>query len=192
MRVRNLLRVGAAVSGLLVACAAQAHLLYQSGGLSTGFAHPFMGWDHLLAMLAVGVWAAQLGGRALWAIPLSFVSVMAGGAVLALGGMPLPFVEAGITASLLALGLLVALAVRLPLAAGMAFVATFALFHGHSHGTELPAMVSAWTYAAGFVVATALLHVTGIALGHGLRAKAVQIAGLSVALLGGASFFAGM
>jgi urease accessory protein len=191
MRVRTVLCAVAAVSGFAFAGGTRAHLLYESGGLGAGFAHPFLGWDHLLAMIAAGLWAAQLGGRALWALPLTFVSVMVGGALLGVGGVALPHVEAGIAASLLALGLFVAFATRLHLAAGVAFVAAFALFHGHSHGTELPAMVSAWTYAAGFVAATALLHITGIALGRGLQAKAVKIAGACVALAG-VSLLAGM
>ena len=191
MRVRTVLCAVAAVFGLAVAGVAQAHLLSESGGWGAGFTHPLLGWDHLLAMIAVGLWAAQLGGRALWSLPLTFVSVMAGGALLGMGGVALPHVEAGIAASLLVLGLFVAFAARLPLAVGVMLVAAFALVHGHSHGTEVPAMVSPWAYATGFVIATALLHVTGIAFGRGLHAKAVQIAGACVAFAG-VSVFAGM
>jgi urease accessory protein len=182
--MRNILCDVGAICALVVASSAQAHLLYESGGWGAGLAHPLGGWDHLLAMIAVGVWAAQLGGRALWALPLTFVSIMGGGALLGVSGVAVPHVETGIAASLLALGLLVAFAAQLPLAAGVTLVATFALFHGHSHGTELTAMVSAWAYAAGFVVATALLHACGIAFARVLHANAVRIAGASVALLG--------
>jgi urease accessory protein len=177
--------------GLVVACGAQAHPLHESGGWGAGFAHPFLGWDHLLAMMAVGLWAAQLGGRALWALPLTFVSIMAGGALLALNGVALPHVESGVAASVLALGLLVAFAARLRLGAGVALVASFALFHGYVHGDELPAMASAWNFAAGFVVATALLHVAGIGIARGVQARAVQVAGGCVALFG-LSLLAGM
>jgi len=175
---------GAAVLGLAVACGAEAHPLYESGGWSAGFAHPFLGWDHLLAMLAVGLWAAQQGGRALWALPVTFVSIMGGGALLALNGVALPQVEAGIAASVLALGLLVAFAARLPLVAGTALIAAFALFHGHSHGTELPAMATAWTFGIGFAAATTLLHVAGIGIGRTLQSSAVRVAGGCMALFG--------
>jgi len=184
MKVRTAVRAGAAVLGLLVAWGAEAHPLHDAGGWVAGFAHPFLGWDHLLAMIAVGLWAAQLGGRALWILPATFVSVMVCGALLAVAGLALPHVESGIAASLLALGLLVAFAARLPLAVGAALVGAFALFHGHAHGSELPAMTSAWAFGAGFVVATALLHLVGIGIGRSARAQAVRIAGGSLALFG--------
>jgi len=191
MRVRTVVGAGAAAFGLVVAFGAQAHPLHESGGWTAGLAHPLLGWDHLLAMIAVGLWAAQLGGRALWALPLTFVSIMAGGALLAVNGVALPHVQSGIAASVLLLGLLVAFAARLRLDIGVALVAIFALFHGHSHGTELPVMVSAWSFAAGFAVATALLHVAGIGIGRAVQARAVQIAGGCVALFG-LSLLAGM
>lgn len=184
MNVRNGRRAGAVLLGLVLASGAQAHPLHAGGSLFAGFAHPLLGPDHLLAMIAVGAWSAQLGGRARYALPLTFVSIMAVGAALAVNGVALPSVEAGIAASLLALGLLVAFAARLPLAAGMALVAAFALFHGHAHGAELPAMASAATFAAGFAVATALLHGAGIAFAQLARAHAVRIAGAAVAITG--------
>ena len=191
MRVRTVVGTGAAVFGLVVACGAEAHPLHESGGWIAGFVHPFLGWDHLLAMIAVGLWAAQLGGRALWALPATFVTIMGGGALLALNGFALPQVESGIAASVLALGLLIAFAARLRLGVGVALVATFALFHGHSHGTELPAMFSALAFGAGFAVSTALLHVAGIVLGRTFQRRAVRIAGGCVALVG-LSMLAGM
>jgi urease accessory protein len=184
MRLQSALAAGTAVLALLVAPSATAHLINDNGGLLAGIAHPFLGVDHVLAMVAVGLWAGQTGGRALWAVPLAFVAMMGGGSLLAIFGVPLPGVEAGIAASVLALGLLVALAVKLPLAAGMALTGAFALFHGHSHGTELPAMVSPMGYALGFLVATSLLHITGVAAARLLDVRRLQIAGVCVAVAG--------
>lgn len=132
-------------------------------GFAGGVAHPFGGLDHLLAMIAVGLWAIQHGGRrALWLLPAAFVLPMAGGFVLALSGIMLPGVEAGIALSVLVLGLVVAFAVRPPLPAAMAITAVFALLHGHAHGTEMAAGSQAALYAAGMVLATALLHAGGL------------------------------
>ena len=173
-----------AALGLLISQSAGAHILNTDDGLLAGFAHPFLGVDHVLAMVAVGLWAAQTGGRAMWAVPLTFMTTLAAGAWLGITSIPLPAVEAGIAASVLALGLLVALAVRLPLAAGMALTAAFALFHGHSHGTELPAMASPVAYAAGFLVATGMLHCSGIAAAAAFNACQLRLAGLCVAIAG--------
>lgn len=131
-------------------------------GLGNGFTHPLMGWDHLLAMIAVGLWAGQRGGRALWVLPATFVGVMAIGGFLGVAGLALPGVEGGILASVLVLGALVAAAVRFPLPAAAAVVAIFALFHGHAHGTEMPVTASGIAYGIGFCTATALLHATGV------------------------------
>ena len=133
-------------------------------GIASGFAHPLFGLDHVLAMVAVGLWASQLGGRALWLVPASFVTVMAVGAALGTAGV-LPAVELGIVGSILVLGALVAFATRLPVWAGMAVVGVFALFHGHAHGAEMPDAGSAVLYAVGFLAATALLHGIGVAAG---------------------------
>jgi len=132
---------------------------------SSGFAHPLFGADHLLAMLAVGLWAAQLGGRARWLVPVAFVLVMALGAVLGRSGIALPGLEQTIAASVLVLGLLIANAARLPVAGSMALVALFAAFHGFAHGAEMPATAGAFSYGAGFVLATALIHAAGVGLG---------------------------
>lgn len=139
-----------------------------SGGLLAGFVHPLSGADHLLAMVAVGIWAAQLGGRALWAVPLAFVSVMGLGAAAAMtghAGIAAGAIESGVAASLLALGLLVSRAQRLPLPAAVALVGAFAWFHGAAHGGELPQAADPLRYAIGFLTATALLHGAGIAFG---------------------------
>ena len=137
------------------------------GSLMAGLSHPFFGADHVLAMIAVGLWAAQIGRRALWSVPTAFVATMALGFGLAVGGVMLPFVEPAILASVVALGLLVAMAVRLDAAAAAAVVAVFALFHGHAHGGEL-GTAGAWPFAAGFIIATVLLHIAGIGIGLGV------------------------
>jgi urease accessory protein len=168
---------------------AEAHTQGAAGaGLVEGFSHPLFGLDHLLAMVAVGLWAAQLGGRALWLVPVSFMSMMAVGGIVALGGFDLPSVEFGILGSLLALGALVATAARMPTAFGAALVGFFALFHGHAHGAEMPEAASAGLYAAGFIAATGLLHGIGVAVGLYLQGAAsrwiVRAGGAAVAATG--------
>ena len=144
-------------------------------GIASGFTHPFLGWDHLLAMLAVGAWGAMLGNRAIWAVPAAFVTAMALGGALAIAGVALPFVEATIAISVLVLGAFLLARVRMPIWAGMAVAGLFALAHGHAHGAELPLMTDAWIYGFGFVTATALIHALGaIAARFALQAKAVQ------------------
>ena len=153
-----------AATGVL-ATAAQAHPGHSANEWAHGFMHPMIGWDHLLAMLAVGIWAAQLATsnrRMLWAVPATFVGVMAIGALLGANRLTLPGIETGIAASVLVLGVLIAAAARLPLAASMAIVGVFALLHGHAHGTEMPASASSLTYGAGFMLATISLHAAGI------------------------------
>jgi urease accessory protein len=145
--------------------------------------------DHLLAMIAVGLWAAQMGGRALWAVPTAFVAVMALGGALGMGGVGLPFVEQGILLSVVALGVLIAAAVtKMPLVASASVVGLFALFHGHAHGTEMPADTSGLFYGIGFAVSTALLHAAGIGLGFGMKKIAnenwVRAAGAAVVVAG--------
>jgi urease accessory protein len=160
----------------------------QGAGLAQGFLHPFGGIDHLLAMVAVGLWAAQRGGRALWAVPASFVAMMALGGVAGASGVTLPLVELGIAVSLVVLGAAVAFSIRLPVAAAAALVGLFALFHGHAHGAELPETASALEYGLGFVVATASLHGLGVAIGVLLKRDAgkllVRIGGAGIAATG--------
>lgn len=136
----------------------------EHGSFLAGFTHPLFGLDHILAMVAVGLWAASIGGKALWAVPTAFVATMAVGFGTAILGLPLPFVEPVILASVIFIGIMVALALPLPTAGVAAVVAFFALFHGHAHGGEMGA-AGAWGYAAGFLTATALLHAAGVALG---------------------------
>lgn len=163
-------RAVAVVAGLVLVGAAPSALAHTFGavgaGFAAGFGHPFLGLDHLAAMIAVGVWAAQAGWRPVWSVPLVFMAVLAIGAVLAFAGIALPAVEAGIAASLLVLGLLIATAERLPLGAGAVIAALFAVFHGHAHGSEIPQALAPWLYAAGFVLATGVLHAAGIGAGR--------------------------
>ena len=164
--------LGLAVFAALVPTAEAHSLGAAGGGLAAGLAHPFCGLDHLLAMIAVGLWAAQLGGRARWLAPLAFVGVMAASAWLAVGGAELPLLEPAVAGSVLALGLLVACAVRVATPASLALVGVFAIFHGYAHGLELPASAVPALYALGFVAATATLHGLGLALGLSLRGAA--------------------
>ena len=147
---------------------AEAHTGHGATGFMHGFTHPFTGYDHITAMVAVGLFAAIIGGRARYLVPLSFVSMMMLGAVLALAGFSVPFVEAGITASMFVLGGVVLLRWRAPVALAMALCGFFAVFHGFAHGAEMPVDTSGFEYGAGFVLATAFLH--GIGLSAGLFA----------------------
>ena len=157
----------------------------------TGFWHPLSGLDHILVMVAVGLWAAQLGGKALWAVPCAFVLAMGLGYGLALAHVNLPFVEPAILASTVAIGLLAAVALRVPTAIAMVIVAAFAVFHGAAHGAEIGA-ATASAYGLGFALATALLHMGGIAIGLGAglifgehsSKTATRIAGAVTALAG--------
>lgn len=140
-----------------------------AGGLASGFLHPVLGYDHVLAMLAVGMWGAQLGGRAIWALPVVFPTVMAAGGALGIAAVPFPAVELGIALSVLVLGGAIALAVRPPLWLGAVIVGTLAVFHGYAHGAELPGSADPVAYAFGFVAATGTVHAGGIALGLAMR-----------------------
>ena len=162
---------------------AEAHTFGSQGaGLMAGLTHPFVGLDHLLAMFAVGIWAGQLGGRAVWLIPLTFVSVMAVAATLASFGLLLPLMEPAIGCSVLVLGLLIAGSVRLPTSVCALLVSLFAVFHGYAHGLELPQAASPILYGAGFVLATALLHGLGIGFARNSRQHKMlqRIAGYSL------------
>lgn len=160
-----------------------------------GLAHPIGGLDHVCAMVAVGLWAAQMGGRAVWLAPLTFVTVMALGGVLGMAAVPLAFSEQGIVMSLLVLGVLIAAAVRLPLAVSAAVIGVFALCHGYAHGAEMPQNASDLAYAAGFILSTALLHASGIGIalfaGKTGRTEWLRLAGAAIALCGGGLLFAG-
>jgi urease accessory protein len=168
---------------------ALAHVEGQvAGGLASGLLHPISGLDHVVAMVAVGLWGAQLGMPAIWLLPVTFPIVMALGGMLGLFGVHLPGVEVGIALSAIVLGVLVLLEVRPPLWLGAVIVGAFALFHGHAHGAELPAGATALLYSLGFVVATGCLHAVGIGIGllHRWFAGriAIRAAGAGVAAAG--------
>ena len=158
-------RSWAVAAAALVAVPATAIAHVEGGaaeGFVSGFLHPLSGWDHILAMVAVGIWGAQLGLPAIWVLPVTFPLVMAFGGFLGLVGVPIPGVEPGIAASAIVLGAMVITAARPPLWLAIAIVAVFAVFHGYAHGAELGPGASAVAYSAGFVVATGLLHGLGI------------------------------
>tara|TARA_R110000796_G_scaffold208755_2_gene325029 strand:- start:13161 stop:13724 length:564 start_codon:yes stop_codon:yes gene_type:complete len=151
---------------------AHAHPGHENmSGLVSGLGHPLFGLDHLLAMLAVGLWGAQLGGKARWLLPVLFVGVMLAGGSLAMLGLSVPAVEPGIIASVVVLGLFLLWARQVPLAVSAALVSVFALFHGVAHGAEMPLEASAMTYALGFAVATAGLHLLGLLAGAWLQQR---------------------
>lgn len=179
----------------LVPGTALAHVEGSSAGAGflTGFLHPLGGVDHVLAMLAVGMWGAQLGTPAIWVLPVAFPQVMAVGGVAGILGLPLPAIEVGVTVSVIVLGSMIALDRRPPLWVAALLVAFFAVFHGYAHGAELPGKAGAVAYSAGFVTATGLIHLTGIGIGlviklpHGaavLRAGGGAIAAAGLLLVG--------
>lgn len=177
---------------LLWAQTAAAHLQQgAASGFLTGFLHPISGLDHVLAMVAVGLWGAQLGAPAIWVLPVAFPLVMACGGMLGLMGVPLPGIEFGIAASAILLGAAVMFEVRAPLLLTASLVGAFAIFHGHAHGTELPPGQSAMLYSMGFVIATGFLHALGIGIGAIHRwtwgQKLVRAAG-AIVTVGGVFF----
>jgi urease accessory protein len=180
------------VAALIATTAAHAHTgVGDPHGLVHGFAHPIGGVDHVLAMVAVGLFAAHLGGRALWLVPLSFVAMMTVGGAFGMAGAGLPFVEIAIALSVIVLGLAVAARLHMPTVAAMALVGLFALFHGHAHGAEMPDGVSSMAYGIGFVLATVCLHAVGIGLGlaigkagEAFGRRVLQAAGSAMALTG--------
>jgi len=177
---------------LVAATPAHAHPgIGNTLGLAQGFAHPLGGIDHVLAMVAVGLFAAQLGGRALWAVPLAFVAMMAVGGAAGMAGVSLPFAELGIALSVLVLGATVAARVHLPTLAAMALAGLFALFHGHAHGAGMPETASGLAYGLGFVLATTSLHAAGIGLGlaigqagEAFGSRVLRAAGSAMAVTG--------
>jgi urease accessory protein len=160
----------------------------QAAGFLTGLKHPVSGLDHVLAMISVGLWGAQLGSPAVWLLPVVFPMVMAFGGFLGLLGVPLPGTEIGIAVSAILLGLMVALEARPPLWVAAGLVGFFAIFHGYAHGTELPAGESALLYSVGFVIATGCLHGVGIGIGVAHRWSpgrvVLRVAGAAIALAG--------
>ncbi|HVE51528.1 MAG TPA: HupE/UreJ family protein [Casimicrobiaceae bacterium] len=159
-----------------------------TGGLLAGFLHPIRGVDHLVAMVAVGIWGAQLGRPAIWLLPITFPLVMAFGGVLGIAGLPLPGVEIGVAVSAIVLGAMIAFAVRPPIALAAIIVAIFAIFHGYAHGAELPKSANAVSYSFGFVAATGMLHAIGILIGTIRRFQRgdalLRIVGALIAIVG--------
>jgi urease accessory protein len=191
----QVLRFAAAGVLALLAVPVQAHTGQGlTGGFLTGFFHPIFGLDHVVAMVAVGLWGAFLGRPAIFLLPIVFPLVMAFGGVLGVTGVPVPSVETGIALSGIVLGLLVAFAVKAPLWVAAVIVGIFAIFHGHAHGAELPQATNPFAYALGFVLATGFLHLCGIAIGfvtliprgqYIVRAAGVAVAAVGTAFLTG-------
>jgi urease accessory protein len=161
-------------------------------GFMHGFAHPISGMDHILAMVLVGLFAFQLGGRALWLTPATFVLVMAIGGALGVAGVNVPFVETGIALSVVVLGAIVAMGVKAPVAAAMGIVGLFAIFHGQAHGAEMPDNAGGLAYAAGFLIATAFLHLAGIGLGAAIGRAGERYGAAVTRTVGGLAAFAGV
>jgi urease accessory protein len=158
------------------------------GGFMSGFMHPISGLDHVVAMVAVGLWGAFLGKPAIWILPITFPLVMAFGGALGVAGVPIPYVETGVALSGVVLGLAVLLAMRPPMWVAAAVVGIFAIFHGYAHGVELPNAANPLIYSIGFVIATGLLHLTGIAIGELKRLPwgeiVVRMGGAIISLIG--------
>jgi urease accessory protein len=166
-----------------------------SGGFTSGFTHPIFGWDHVAAMFAVGLWGAFLGYPAIWILPVVFPLVMAFGGALGVMGIPVPAVETGIAVSAIVLGIMVAFAVRPPIWVAALIVGAFAIFHGHAHGTELPVAANPLAFSLGFVIATGMLHLLGIAFGLLVRWPIGQVAvqaGGGIIALAGVGFLTGI
>jgi urease accessory protein len=175
-----------AAFGLALACSspAGAHIIGGAqGGLGSGFAHPLTGPDHFLAMFAVGLWGAQMGGRLVWTLPVTFPLLMVVGAVAGMAGLPFPRAEVGIAISIVALGAAIACVCRPAEWIALALVAVFAVCHGYAHGVELPLSADPADYAIGFVLATGTIHLLGIAVGFVLNKP---MAGQLSRMLGGA------
>ena len=192
---RNVLRLATALAAaappVLVPALASAHPGHDAADLVHGFIHPLGGIDHILAMVAVGLIAARMGGRALWLVPASFVLTMAFAGLVGMTGVIVTGAEAGIALSVLVLGAMIAFGMRLPVAAVMGMVGFFALFHGYAHGAEMPATASGLAFGAGFVAATALLHALGIALGLALGSTGTTFSRPTLRLGGSAILLVG-
>jgi urease accessory protein len=180
--------VGAIAMTLLLPTIASAHTgVGDTHGFWHGLQHPIGGLDHILAMMSVGLWAARIGGKALWVVPSSFVVAMAGSSVLGHFGVPLPGVEQGILASDFILGLLLLFAARLPLALSAGIVGILAIFHGYAHGAEMPETALGLVYGLGFILSTAALHLTGVGIGLGIDRYQPKLQELLFRIGGGAT-----
>ncbi|WP_246673134.1 HupE/UreJ family protein [Mesorhizobium sp. B2-4-14] len=181
----------AAIVFVPVAASAHPGVVGLTHGFASGWTHPFSGMDHILAMIAVGLFAAHMGGRARWLVPLTFVFVMTLAGIVGMAGVKLPFAEIGIAMSVIVLGLAVAFQLSVPTLVATFLVGFFAIFHGHAHGTEMPESMSGLTYGLGFICATALLHATGVGLGIAIGRtgpatgrQLAQVAGAAISFAG--------
>lgn len=187
---RAFFRAALLLAALACVTAARAHTDQGDvgGGLIAGFLHPLLGLDHVVAMVAVGIWGAQLGRPAIWVLPITFPLVMAAGGVLGVLGVPIPGVEIGIALSAIALGAMIVFAARPPLTVAAAIIAVFAIYHGYAHGAELPATANAIAYSTGFVAATGGLHCIGILIGEIKRVSGgnqlLRVTGAVIAVVG--------
>lgn len=190
--LRSLSRL-ALIAATLAPGAALAHTgVGDTGGFVHGFSHPIGGLDHVLAMVLVGVFAWQLGGKALWLVPATFVGIMALGGLLGVAGIGVPFVEVGIALSIVVLGAVVAFGVKALVAVAMAVVGLFAVFHGHAHGSEMPESVAGAAYGLGFMLATASLHLAGIAIGFVVGTLGDRYGQIVTRAVGGVAAVAGV
>ncbi|HMR31314.1 MAG TPA: HupE/UreJ family protein [Geminicoccaceae bacterium] len=190
--LRSLSRL-ALIAATLAPGVALAHTgVGDTGGFVHGFAHPIGGLDHVLAMVLVGVFAWQLGGRALWLVPSAFVAVMALGGVLGFAGVAVPFVEVGIALSVVVLGAVVAFGFKAPVAVAMGLAGLFAVFHGHAHGAEMPETVAGAAYGLGFMLGTALLHLVGIGMGYAVGSLGDRYGQVVTRAAGGVAALAGV
>jgi len=167
----------------------QAHLI-AGMGIESGISHPFSGFDHLLAMIAVGIISTRYGGKAVWMIPAIFVASMVAGGIMSISGLQISFAEAGIAFSVVFLGIAAFLQKKIPVYITMIFVALSAILHGHAHGSEMPLMASPLLYSAGFILSTAFLHISGVLLGH--YAKKSRISSMLLRYSGAGIGFAGI
>jgi urease accessory protein len=184
------------LTALLHPSLAHAHAGHDhAAGFIHGFSHPFLGWDHVCAMIAVGLWSVQMGGRMAWKMPLVFLAVMAFGGILGIAGISVSYAEIGIILSILVLGTLIAFSVRLPFIASASMVGIFALCHGYAHGIEVPKNTADYAYMEGFLLATAVLHGLGIGIAtlaqSTRRILLLRLAGAVIALSGSSVWFAG-
>ena len=183
----------AAATVILTPTVAFAHTgVGNTSGFLHGFGHPISGLDHILAMVMVGVFAWQLGGRALWLVPMTFLVIMSIGGALGIAGIGVPFVEIGIALSVVVSGAIVAFNVKAPTAAAMGLVGLFAIFHGHAHGAEIPEDAAGVAYATGFMIATALLHLAGITAGFLIGRAGEHYGSVLVRMAGGFAGVAGL
>ena len=193
MPLNRTLRTTLVLAATLYPALAYAHVgVGETSGFAHGFTHPISGLDHVLAMILVGVFAFQLGGRALWLVPLSFVGMMAAGGIMSMNGIHVPLIELGIALSVIVLGTAVAFEVKAPVAIAAGLAGLFAIFHGYAHVAEMPGGAGGLEYAGGFMLSTALLHVAGIGLGQVVGRNSQQAGSYALRVIGSVFALAGV